>query len=1142
MTSADFNIDDNLYQLYQLDATVHIENLNKIFTTADDKLNPEDLEQAVKLLQSINSGAQIAALPFIPAICESLSQLFINALKSNAMSNEVMLSEFNYETIQAVIDHLQQSLNPADDINTWFNTEEANFKQIINQLNSSCKTASGDNLQTQQDAAKVNAAEVLDSEPAEENQNHMLAALDFSMLDLFKMEAELQAGQINDNLLMLENDAENMDSLEQLMRSAHSIKGAARMIGFELMVDMFHRMEDCFVNAQRGKLNFNKANIDLLLQCNDILLHISQTDNNELADWLLSIESQYHDYLSQLTTLADQKSDTLSDSHITTNKTVTIENDSRANEHKEETGNITDQTTANESKVKIEHFIDLNLDLSMLDLFKTEAESQAQIIDENLLNLEQEPDNNSLLEVLMRASHSIKGAARMIGFIPIVDLAHKMEDCFVNTQKGKCQLNKNAIDLLLKCNDFLMAIPHIANDDIIDWLSINQENYQLHLRALDKLAANQDSHLDALKAFLKPGETPDQDKTSKPDTTKDTKDTKVTENVNRQNEASSIAKLKPEKSLIKDKTQAKSNNPVASVRIQSEQLNRMLAVSNEMVVSQQWMQTHLNELHQLKKKQIDLASSLTNLREILENMGISHEQLPVLKETEKKLSLLRQELQTNISEVDDYDRKSYILSSRLNREVISSRMRGFVECTHGFKRMVRDVSQALGKQVKLNMEGLDTLVDSDILDKIEAPLTHLIRNAIDHGIEMPEVRSQKGKSPEGLIKLSAYHNAGHLNITIKDDGRGVDLVQLKTKIINKGMINQQMADHLSESELLDFLFLPGFSTREDVTEFSGRGVGLDVVHSETVAMGGQIRSSSQIDQGILIQLQLPLTLSVIRSLLTQIGGAYYAFPLARIHAVIKKNINDIFSLEKQQFITFNEHEISLCDGGQILELKDAGVYSKPVLDIVVLSERGEYFAIVVDQIISEASLALHKIDPRLGKIKDISSAAIADDGKLVLVIDVDDLFISIQEKVNIHSIPMKQSEARHENHQSGKRVLVVDDSITIREVEKNLLESKGYLVDVAVDGADGWNSVRENYYDLVISDIDMPRMNGIEFVSLIKSDSRLCKIPVMIVSYKDNEQDKRMGLDAGADYYLTKGSFHDDTMIEAVIDLIGEST
>ena len=744
------------------------------------------------------------------------------------------------------------------------------------------------------------------------------------------------------------------------------------------------------------------------------------------------------------------------------------------------------------------------IDTGMLELFKLESETQANVINENLLKLENDPGNNSIIEPLMRAAHSIKGAARMIGLNIIVDLAHLMEECFVNTQNGSVTLKRDFIDLLLHCNDILSTIPKLDTPDIPDWLDSNSNKIKACLPLLESVARNEDIDIHLPDSFSK-NDIP-------PETRNDI----------------------PASSFNKD-------HQDNSIRIKSTQLNKMLAISNELLVSQNWLQEHLNSLQHLKKIQTGLALSFQKLRQQLDDIEVPDDIFSMLLETENAIDQCRSSLAEDINQVDEFDRKSLVLSSRLNQEVTACRMRSFRECTVGFERMVRDVSHELEKKIILDIDGLDTLVDSDILDNIEAPLTHLLRNAIDHGIEHPDKRIRSGKPESGHIKLHAYHNAGKLNINITDDGQGINFEKLRHTIVSKGLTNKDMVNNLTENELLDFLFLPGFSTKEDVTEISGRGVGLDIVHSVITNLRGIIRSKSKPGHGMSITIQLPLTLSVIHALMTKINNDYYAFPLARIHTVIKTPCESLFTVEQKQFIKYNNLNISVIHLAQVLGFSSYEHTETTHYNIVILFDRGEYYALVVDELIGEEKLALHQISHLLGKIQDISASAIADNGQVILVLDIDDILINIQETISDNQLQNINTNSTSSSVINAKKVLVIDDSLTVREVEKNLLASKGYDVDIAIDGVDGWNTIRQNDYDLIITDIDMPRMNGIELVLQIKSEPRFESIPVMIVSYKDNPDDRQRGLEAGADYYLTKGSFHDDTLIEAVMDLIGEA-
>jgi two-component system sensor histidine kinase and response regulator WspE len=496
-------------------------------------------------------------------------------------------------------------------------------------------------------------------------------------------------------------------------------------------------------------------------------------------------------------------------------------------------------------------------------------------------------------------------------------------------------------------------------------------------------------------------------------------------------------------------------------------------------------------------------------------------------------------LADRMEELDLFDRRSAHLSHRLYLEVLRTRMRPFGDGVRRFPRMVRDLALSLGKEVRLDIQGENTQVDRDILERLEAPLAHLLRNAVDHGCEPAAERERQGKPAECVIRMEARHSAGMLLVTVTDDGGGVALERLRQSIVQKKLTTPVMAERMTESELLEFLFLPGFTLKDTVTEISGRGVGLDVVQNMVKAVRGAIRLANQPGRGLRVQLQLPLTLSVLRALLVDVAGEPYAFPLSQITRTLKLARDDIQALEGRHHFPFGGQPVGLLSAHQVL---DCGAPRPPgnELPVVLLGDRNNRYGLVVDRFLGERELVVQPLDPRLGKVTDISAAALMEDGTPVLIIDVDDLLRSIEKLVEGGRLGRAQRPGLELPARRIKRILAVDDSLTVRELERKLLVNRGYHADVAVDGMDGWNAVRSGQYDLVITDIDMPRIDGIELATLIKKDVRLKSVPVLIVSYKDREEDRMRGLEAGADYYLTKGSFHDETLLQAVVDLIGE--
>jgi len=576
------------------------------------------------------------------------------------------------------------------------------------------------------------------------------------------------------------------------------------------------------------------------------------------------------------------------------------------------------------------------------------------------------------------------------------------------------------------------------------------------------------------------------------------------------------------------------------VRVTAGKIERLMGQAGEVVVSARWLPPFSSSLLDLKKNHIEMLNILEGLRDGLEQKKEDKHIQELLLNAREKAKECSLNLADRLNELEMFTSTSATLSDRLYHEVIGVRMRPFADGVGGLPRMVRDLAKEMGKKVRFDIVGKSTEVDRDILEKLDAPLNHLLRNAVDHGIEPPEERIAAGKPETGKLRLEAMHRSGMLMITVADDGRGIDLDQLRQKILRKEIATADMVDKLTEHELMDFLFLPGFSTADNVTEISGRGVGLDVVHNVVHEVGGVVRAVSKPGEGLSFHLELPLTLSVVRTFLVEIAGEPYAFPLARIDRCLVLSHDDIQTVEDRQYFQFDNDNISLVNVHDVLGTKEPE-HQENQFHVVVVSDRLNSYGLLVDKFLGEYDLVVRPLDPRLGKVPDISALAVMLDGSPVLIFDVEDLVRSIDNlltgrRLRKVSIPTGRIEAKEQ-----KSVLVVDDSITVREMERKLLENKGYRVEIAVDGLDGWNAVRTSDFDLVVSDVDMPRMNGIELITNIKNHSTLKSLPVIIISYKDREEDRLGGLQAGANYYLTKSSFQDDSFINAVVDLIGEA-
>ena len=757
-------------------------------------------------------------------------------------------------------------------------------------------------------------------------------------------------------------------------------------------------------------------------------------------------------------------------------------------------------------------------DASLLELFSLEAEAQTLVLSAGLLALERDPTQADYLESCMRAAHSLKGAARIVGVDAGVRVAHVMEDYLVSAQEGRLYLRPEHIDALLQGTDLLMRIATPSNAPApadIDAYVVLMGRLLEHMATVPIALPIAELQLEPPTPRVEPpvraAETPVETLIETP---------------------------QAEPAEAASKTRRSTDTGERVLRVTAERLNSLLDLSSKSLVETQRLKPHLATMQRLKRMQSNGLRALESLNVHLKDHALSLEAQEALGDARRLLAESQQLLVEKNGELDEFAWHASQRAQVLYDTALACRMRPFADVLSGQVRMVRDLGRNLGKQVRLELEGEKTQVDRDVLEKLEAPLTHLLRNAVDHGIETPEQRRLAGKPEEGVIRLRASHQAGLLVLELSDDGNGVDLEKVRRTIVERQLSPAETAAQLSEEELLTFLFLPGFSLRDTVTEVSGRGVGLDAVQHMVRQLRGAVVLEQTAGAGSRFHLEVPLTLSVVRSLVVEVGDEAYAFPLAHIERMCDLEPEDIVQVEGRQHFWYEGRHVGLVAASQLLH-RPASQNSAQTLKVVVIREREAIYGVAVERFIGERTLVVLPLDERLGKVQDISAGALLDDGSVVLIVDVEDMLRSVDKLLNTGRLERIARHANQAVEATRKRILVVDDSLTVRELQRKLLLNRGYDVAVAVDGMDGWNALRSEDFDLLITDIDMPRMDGIELVSLLRRDNRLQSLPVMVVSYKDREEDRRRGLDAGADYYLAKASFHDDALLDAVVELIG---
>ncbi len=850
------------------------------------------------------------------------------------------------------------------------------------------------------------------------------------ILDLF-------IGEMRSNTNVLTSAFEKSSDCLVLENVARSLKSSAKLVGFAELSNLFEKLEALF--ASKMLLSKKDANA---VSAVEIFQKLATFNSDEFAKNLEQFSAQINKIVAE---------------GFSGEKSLSAKTDSS------DDGDF--------ERIEIEP--------SMKELFVLDVSTQVERISNTLIELENDFSSTAKLEVLMRASHSIKGAARAVGIDSIVELTHQMEDCFSAALKGKIFITEQSVDVFFLCADFILKLCAESFAKI----NISEKN-----RLVSLLRSVEQAKL-------------------------------TSESINEKSKSDVLLQN------FEDKTDK------SYVRISTENINSIMALVAENLIENRKLDDYKAELS-LAKQEYDVV--LNKLEESI-NILNSSETSSILPRLEKISSALREQVAVLRSTIDgfgEYAQKNVLLSTNLYKEVLGSRMRPFSDLAQRFPKMVRAFSKSVEKKVSFEISGASVPIDRDILEKLDAPVMHILRNACDHGIELPQERVEVGKKSSGKIVMKASHSSGMFLLSITDDGRGIDVEKVKEKILARNLVSAEILSQMQEDEIFEFLFLPSFTTKETVSEISGRGVGLDVVQTMLREVGGSVSVASEIGKGSTFTLKLPITRSVLKSLLVSINSQPYAFALSSVSRTLRIKNTEIKTDKNGRYFVSEKKRINFVDSAKVLGFGES-VFTNEYLYVVVVAGRGKFWGFVVDDIPSETELAVRSLNTSLGKIPCVSAAALSPDGLPILILEIDDLLIYATRMQNQKSMPVAMLKKSEEKK---KRILVVDDSPTVRATQRKILENAGFEVDTAFDGVDGWNLVRLANYDIVVSDIDMPRMTGFELTAKIRKIYK--KLPIVIVSYKDRPEDAQKGKEVGANAYLTKSSFQDDTLISTIKKLL----
>jgi two-component system chemotaxis sensor kinase CheA len=731
----------------------------------------------------------------------------------------------------------------------------------------------------------------------------------------------------------------------------------------------------------------------------------------------------------------------------------------------------------------------------LIAIFKAETEDHLVTLENGLVKLEKDPENLELARSLNREVHTLKGAARVFGFSEIQEIAHRIEDIFERVVSKSSVFSSFMAERIFKGLDAIRTI-------------------------LEKIVQEREPDVDISEVC------------------------RELEGCHAANASPTGTGGGPNQEEKKDGAALSFRTPAAQrdeyIRVPLSRVDKLLYLVGEMVIHRMKSSAKVAQAKRLSKLSRDLQKSIVSLSEAMKK-GPSPSSAGIAKWIGQCAAQAQKLREQTLRLYDQVSMESFHLDpliDELQARIKEVKMLPLSTLFEGFPRMVRDIASQQGKEVNLVISGEETELDKKVMEGIKTSLIHLLRNGIDHGIEKPEIRTGLGKPACGTVKVSAYHEGDNVVITVEDDGRGMDVDQVKQTALKKRVASVDELEGMTDKEVFNLVFMNGYSTSPIVTDVSGRGMGLDIVKQDITRLKGRVILDTKKNIGTKFTLVLPLTVAVIHVLLTKVQEMLFAFPISSVTEIVKVDMENLSSVGGRTAFSFRDQSTALVWLNEVLGLPPSDEYErKPrqAVPAVIVSSLDRRVGFIIDEIVGEEEVFVKNLGNHLGKVRNVSGAMVLATGEVAIVLDIEDLLT--------HSTlglqPGRRERRAPTLKQKEKRILVVEDAFSTRELEKSILESHGYLVDTAVDGLDALERITGNKYDLILSDIEMPRMDGFELCRMLKGNEGYKEIPFVMVTALQKEEDKRRGMEVGAAAYIVKSGFEQANLLDMIERLVG---
>ncbi|MGL4379337.1 MAG: hybrid sensor histidine kinase/response regulator [Microcoleaceae cyanobacterium] len=806
-------------------------------------------------------------------------------------------------------------------------------------------------------------------------------------------------------------------------------------------------------------------------------------------------------------------------------------------------------------------------------VFKSASEEHLQKLDDGFLHLEKHPDDTAKLEELLRETHSLKGDAGMLGVKDVSTLSHQMEHLLGSVKRGETKFTSEISDRLCQGLD---ALRRLVNEAVTGEASGVNTFYALAnlMGATTSPATHKETKTpptpqeESLQP--QPEAQPEEPAEGPPEAPLEAppeslEKTEEIESKEKEEDhppdvtlSSQAEKLPIPSPQITTPQVTAPTYRIESVRVATQNLDALMTQAGELTVTKIRLAHRLAEIEELTAIAEEWNRDAFLHRLLLQEVdndqnGYSSNAMSQLQKYHQRaeerldhLSVLINKLRTGVYE--DTARLD-LIADELEEGIRTLRLLPLSNIFSLFPRMVRDLGKQEKKQVELVIEGGDTRADKRILEEMKDPLMHMIRNAIDHGIEPPEERVKLGKTPHATIRLKGYQTTTNIVIEVSDDGRGLDIERIKQTAIKRGICQPEELNSMTNNQIQSLIFAPGFSTRNFVTEVSGRGVGLDVVRTNVEGLKGSIQVDSIPGKGCTLRLQLSTTLATAHVLIVAVDGISYAFPVEFVQTTRLISETDIFCIEGRQTILLDNQPVSVARLSDLLPLSPLQrqwssmnaepqtqngqkLHNQDYTPCLIIKVGEERLGLFVDGLIDEQDVMLKPQSHLLKRVRNVTGSTILGTGEVCMVLNPQDLIKSVRKQAifvavtSVNSIP--------EEKQKKQLILLAEDSIATRTQEKRILENAGYEVVTAVDGLDAFNKLKTREFDAVVSDVQMPNLDGLGLTAKIRQLKEYSELPIILVTSLASDEDKRRGADVGANAYITKGTFNQEVLLETL--------